>query len=284
MAVGRSTDEVAGAIASDGEQMTEQVHRATGRRGSRTGSTLVAIVAFAVALVACGSTPSAQTAAEPATSPPRSGVAHTLPLRASPPVAGARGAARPRQSRIDKTVKVAKLSYLSETRGRVLHQQLARIASDGILLNALSRGNVAGAQAEADAQLHSPGNHFVHVTRISVVRGSRVLVNATVNADGVFVVAPGSRVLRSHGRLLGTLLVSIQDVTGYVKVVHDLTGATVVARGGSGRVRVSRGTPPIGRLPASGHVTIIGHRYAVRSFHELGWGNEPLTVWILERA
>jgi hypothetical protein len=211
-------------------------------------------------------------------------VAHTLPSRASPPVAGARGAARaPRQSRIDKTVKVAKLSYLSETRGRVLHQQLARIASDGILLKALSRGNVAGAQAEADAQLHSPGNHFVHVTRISVVRGSRVLVNATVNADGVFVVAPGSRVLRSHGRLLGTLLVSIQDVTGYVKVVHDLTGATVVARGGSGRVRVSRGAPPISRLPASGHVTIIGHRYTVRSFQELGWGNEPLTVWILER-
>lgn len=164
----------------------------------------------------------------------------------------------------------------------MLHQQLERIAQDGILLSALSRGDVAGAQAEADAQLRSPGNHFVHVTRISVVRGSRVLVNATVNADGVFVVAPGSRVLRSHGRVLGTLLVSIQDVTGYVKVVHDLTGAAVVARGASGRVRVSRDAPPLGRLPASGHVTLAGHRYSVRSFHERAWGNEPLTVWILE--
>jgi hypothetical protein len=163
-------------------------------------------------------------------------------------------------------------------------RQLGRIAHDGILLNTLSKGDVAGAQTEADAQLRGPGNHFAHVTRIGVVRGSRVLVNATVNSDGVFVVAPGSRVLRLHGRLLGTLLVSIQDVTGYVKVVHDLTGADVVARGASGHVRTSRGAPTGGRLPPSGHVTIAGQRYSVRSFREVGWGNEPLVVWILLRA
>jgi hypothetical protein len=192
--------------------------------------------------------------------------------------------ARPRRSRIDRIVDVAKSSYRSETKGRVLMQQLGRIARDGILLNALSRGDVAGAQAEADAQLRSPGNHFAHVTRISVIRESRVLVNATVNSDGVFVVAPGSRVLRSHGRRLGTLLVSIQDVTGYVKVVHDLTGADVIARGASGRVRTSVGAPHAARLPLSGHITIAGRGYSVRSFREVGWANEPLTVWILERA
>jgi hypothetical protein len=197
--------------------------------------------------------------------------------------------ARPRRSRIDGIADVAKASYHSETKGRHLMQQLSRIARDGVLLGALSRGDVAGAQAEADAQLRSPSNHFDHVTRISVVRGSRVLVNATINSDGVFVVAPGSRVLRLHGRPLGTLLVSIQDVTGYVKVVHDLTGADVVARGASGRVRTSRGAPTGVRLPPSGQVTIAGRRYFVRSFHETGWGNEPrgnepLTIWILERA
>jgi hypothetical protein len=192
--------------------------------------------------------------------------------------------ARSRRSRIDGIVAVAKGSYHSETKGRQLLKQLGRIARDSILLNALSRGDVAGAQAEADAQLRSPVNHFAHVTRISVIRGSRVLVNATVNSDGVFVVAPGSRVLRLHGRPLGTLLVSIQDVTGYVKLVHDLTGADVVARGASGHVRTSRGAPTGARLPPSGHVTIAGRRYSVRSFRETGWGNEPLTVWILLRA
>jgi hypothetical protein len=73
-------------------------------------------------------------------------------------------------------------------------------------------------------------------------------------------------------------------VTGYVKVVHDLTGADVVARGASGRVRISQGAPTVVRLPLSGNVTIAGRGYFVGSFHEVGWGHEPLTVWILERA
>jgi hypothetical protein len=243
--------------------------------------------AFAVALLACGSTQSARTAAQSSTS---SAIVPSLrttaqPLPSSPAAtAGAAVRARPRRSHIDRIVDIAKASYRSETKGAKLLQQLARIAHDGVLLNALSRSNVVGAQAEADTQLTSPANHFDHVTRIGVIRGSRVLVNATVNSDGVFVVAPGSRVLRLQGRLLGTLLVSIQDVTGYVKVVHDLTGADVVARGASGRVRTSVGAPSGVRLPLSGHITIAGRGYFVRSFREVGWGNEPLRVWILERA
>ena len=237
------------------------------RRVPRAGAVLVT-TAFAVGLLACGSTPAAHMSVQPATSA----------------TTGAAVRARPPRSRIDRIVRLAKASYRSETRGAKLMLQLRRIARDGILLNALSRGDVAGAQAEADAQLRSPINHFAHVTRIGVVRGLRVLVNATINSDGVFVVAPRRRALRLHGRLLGTLLVSIQDLTGYVKVVHDLTGADVLARGASGHLRASRGTPSGVRLLSSGHVTFAGQRYAVRSFPEVGWGNEPLMVWILLRA
>jgi hypothetical protein len=188
----------------------------------------------------------------------------------------------PRRSRIDGFVIAAKVTYNNETKGAKLFEQLGRIARDGILLDALSRGDLASAQAEADAQLHSPVNHLAHVTRISVIRGSRVLVNATVNSDGVYVVAPGTRALRSHGRLLGTLLVSLQDVTGFVKLVHRLTGAEVLVRGASGHVRTSLGAAVSVRLPMSGYVRIAEHGYFVRSFREIGWGNEPLTVWILE--
>jgi hypothetical protein len=188
----------------------------------------------------------------------------------------------PPPSGIDRVVITAKAVYYNETKGWKLAQQLERIARDGILLDALSRGNVAGAQAEADAQLRSPVNHLDHVTRISVIGQSRVLVNATVNSDGVYVVAPGTRILRLHGRLLGTLLVSIQDVTGFVKLVHDLTGAEVLVRGVSGHVRTSLSAATNVRLPASGQVAIAGRTYLVRSFVETGWGNEPLTVWILE--
>ena len=160
-------------------------------------------------------------------------------------------------------VTPAKAAYHRETKGGKLFRQLVRIARDGILLDALGRADATGAQAEADAQLRSPVNHFAHVTRISEIRGSRVLVNATVNSDGVFVVAPGTRVLRSHGRVLGRLLVSLQDVTGFVKLVHRHTGAEVLVRGGSGHVRTSLGAAASIRLPISGRVTIAGRGYFV---------------------
>jgi hypothetical protein len=184
-------------------------------------------------------------------------------------------------SRIDGFVATAKEIYHNEVSGPKVNQQLTRIAGDSILLNALSRGDRAAAQAEADAQLRAPINHFAHVTRISVIRGSQVLVNATVNSDGVFVVAPGSRVLRWHGRVLATLLLSLQDVTGFVKLVHRRTGAEDLVRGASGHVRTSLAAAASVRLPMSGHITIVGRGYLVRSFPEIGWGDEPLTVWIL---
>lgn len=178
---------------------------------------------------------------------------------------------------------MAKATYRNEVEGGKPAQQVARIARDGVLLAALRRGDLAGAQAEADAQLRSVANHLAHVTRIAVVRGSREVVNATINANGVFVVAPERRVLRSGGRVLGTLLVSIQDVIGFAKLVHNLTLDEVVVRGASGQVRTSPGARAHLPLPSSGQVAIAGRRYLVRSFGEIGWGREPLTVWILER-
>jgi hypothetical protein len=265
MAVTGETASQTTAAAGAPKQAVEQVNRAGCRRVPGTVSALVAMSAFLIALAACGTTQSAQTSAQPA--PAATLSAHTS-----------------RQSHIDATVQVAQATYNNETKGGKLFEQLGRIAGDRILLDALSRGDRGGAQAEADAQLRSTLNHTAHVTRISVIRGSRVLVNATVNSDGVYVVAPGTRDLRSHGHFLGTLLVSLQDVTGFVKLVHHLTGADLLVRGASGHVRTSLGAAVNLHLPSSGRVTIAGRGYNVRSFPEIAWGNEPLTVWILERA
>ena len=250
-------------------------------RATAMGSSMGLALTLAT-LAACGSTQSANTSARLPSSSATLSAHTTLPSLSSSATARATVQVRhPHRSRIDGIVITAKETYNNETKGAKLFQQLGRIARDRILLAALSRGDLAGAQAEADAQLRSPVNHFAHVTRIGVIRGSWVLVNATVNSDGVYVVAPGSRVLRSHGRLLGTLLVSLQDVTGFVKLVHDLTGADILVRGASGHVRTSLAAAVGVGLPATGRVTIAGRPYVVRSFHETAWGNEPLTVWIL---
>ena len=265
------------------EQLVEKVGRAGCRRVPKAGIAVVAISAFVTAIAACGSTHSAQTSAKPPTPSATLPALTSTPSRSSPSSAIAQ-VSTPRPRHIDEIVNAAKAIYYRETKGAKVFQQLGRIARDSILLNALAKGDVAGAQADANAQLRSPVNHLAHVTRISVTRGSRVLVNATVNSDGVYVVAPQARILRLHSRVLGTLLVSLQDVTGFVKLVHRITGAEVVVRGASGHVRTSLGAAAGARLPSSGHATIAGRGYVVRSFGEIGWGNEPLTAWILQRA
>jgi hypothetical protein len=224
----------------------------------------VATTILGIMLGACSSAPAAHPSAQPSPSS-ASQSAHT-------------------SVRLDASAKLAERIYDRETKGKKLTKETTRIAGDGILLDALSRGEVSRAQAEAHSQLTRPSNHFAHVTRISVLRGSRVLVNATVNSDGVYVVAPAARVLRFHGHLLGTLLVSLQDVTGFVKLVHKVTGFDVAVRGSHGHVRASLGVAALVRLPTSGQVTLAERRYVVRSFHELGWDNERLTVWLLEGA
>jgi hypothetical protein len=265
-------------------RVLDRAARVRHKRAAEAGSALLAASLLAIALAACGSASSGQTAAHSSASASATLSAHVSaqPPPSSLPAAVARARSHSR-SRIEGDVNAAETIYYGETRGPKLLEELERIARDPLLLSALNRDDAGAAQAEADAQLNSTLNHTAHVTRISVLRGSHVLVNATVNADGVFVCTPGVRILRLHGRPLGTLLVSIQDVTGFVKLIHRLVHVQALVRGASGRVRTSLPAAHVS-LPASGRVTIASRSYLVRSFDELGWGGEPLTVWVLERV
>ena len=60
----------------------------------------------------------------------------------------------------------------------------------------------------------------------------------------------------------------MQDVIGFVKLVHRLAGAQVVVRGAPGHVESSLPGAAHAQLPASGDVTIAGQAYVVRSFLE----------------
>jgi hypothetical protein len=246
--------------------LTGQTADRTWPAAAAAGLAAIALCALALTLSACGSTASVQD------SDARFDVPAVAPASSSASAA----------HRLAATVRAAQRAYNRETKGSKLRRETERIAHDAVLLRALARGDVAGAGAEANVQLMSRANHFDHVTRVSVVRGRRVLLNATLNSDGAFVVAPASRELQLRGRRLGTLLVSIQDVTGFVKLVHRRTLAAVVARGASGQVRTSLPSAAQVRLPSSGEVGIAGRSYLVRSFSELGWGGEALTVWVLK--
>jgi hypothetical protein len=183
----------------------------------------------------------------------------------------------PAAVRADTLASVAQRIYHQEAGGAVGHAAVRRIARDRALLAALGAGNPAALRAAALRQLFNPGKHVV---RLSIVRGGRTLTDV----GGAFVVAPAGLELRApDGAGLGRLQASMQDVVGYVKLVHRLTGAQIVVRGAPGHVESSLAGAADAALPAAGSATIGGHVYVVRSFHEPGFAGESLEVWILSR-
>lgn len=196
-------------------------------------------------------------------------------------IADARADAALAGSRIARVVAVAQHLYANEVDGGRVHTDLRLVAGDRAFLNDLASGNLEGAQTEALLAMKRNGAR--HITRVSVVDGTQVLVNAVLNNNGGFVVAPLERQLRVKGRNLGTLMVSVQDIIGYIKLIHVDTGADALVRGSSGQVRTTLPAAAPVTLPSAGSVTIAGRPYHVRSFRVWGWKAEALTVWVLVR-
>ena len=174
--------------------------------------------------------------------------------------------------RADTLAGVARRIYTQEADGGVGHAAVKRLARDRALLAAMRGHQPAALRAAALRQLFNPGKHVV---RLSVVRGARTLTDV----GGRFVVAPAQ--LKVQGDVIEA---SMQDVIGYVKLVHRLTGAQVVVRGAPGHVESSLAAAAHAPLPAAGDATIAGQDYVVRSFRERGFGGESLAVWLLIRA
>jgi hypothetical protein len=169
-----------------------------------------------------------------------------------------------------------------ETRGVVAYRALRGVAHDATLVGALRAGRLRAARAEAHFIVfrhYLPGGKLLlHLVRLRITMGSRVVVDP--NSSNFAVDGPSTRLRRHNGRPLGTLKISIQDVVGYVKYVHDLFRFDLVA-GGPGGTVTSLPALPSQPLPASGCVTIGGASYAVQSFGELSFVGDRLTVWVL---
>jgi hypothetical protein len=179
-------------------------------------------------------------------------------------------------SRASRALGAAKRRYLTEAQGEVIHADLRQIANDPILLGALSAGNLNAALAEADRQL------VRHVVQIRVLRGSRVLLDA--NSTSFDVGGAGLELHPRNGRSLGRLEITVQDVIGFIKLVHKLNAADVVVRASGGQVRTSLPAAVTLSLPRAGCAQIGTHRYVVSSFDETGFSGERLTIRVLTAA
>jgi hypothetical protein len=171
-------------------------------------------------------------------------------------------------------LRAARYRYSQERVGLAVHVAFRRVEHDGALVRALRAGDLRTARARADQLL------IGHVVRIRIRTGARLLVDANPTS---FAVGGTVRSLRSHGRTLGQMEVSIQDVIGFINLVHKYDGGDVVVSGSRGQARTSMATMP-GALPRSGCVSIAGRRYAVDAFSEKGFASERLTVRVLAPA
>jgi hypothetical protein len=179
-------------------------------------------------------------------------------------------------SRAEEALSAARRRYLLESDGTVARSDLRRIAGDKALLADLRARRLRLALAEAKRQL------VRHVVRIRVLRGSRAVVDA--NPSSFDVGGPSVSLHVRGGEALGRLQITVQDVIGYVKLVHKLNAADVVVRGTRGEAHASVPGAAKLALPASGCAYIGRRRYIVRSFTETGFAQEPLTIWVLTNA
>jgi hypothetical protein len=225
----------------------------------RTALATVVLLGF-MPLAGCG-------AAGPATAPAATDHVHRQ-AGVAPPL---------RSTGLARATAIARRTYRLEAHGSAAPASVRRISRDGALLAALGANDPVATRAEALHQLFLP--HY-HVVRLRVLRGSRSLVDV----GGRFVSAGASGELHSAGgRPLGRLETSIQDVIGFVKLIHRRSGAQAVVRGAHGHVATLLAPAARARLPHAGRVRIAGRTYAVRFLRETGFAGEPLRVWILVR-
>lgn len=238
----------------------------------RRGALMAVLLGAAIGLSACGASGSDPAPSHApylaAAAPPN--LAHAAAHGCPGPAAAARARA---------VLRGAKRRFQIESRGSAIKADLRYIAHDRVLLDALASGNLAAAREEV---LHLQHSQIVkHVTRIRLMRGSHVLIDGWPSS---FDVAGSERKLHAHGRSLGSVQITIQDIIGFIKLEHRHDATEVVAHGSRGQVRTLLPAAERKTLPASGCTRVGARRYMVRSFTETGFTGEQLRIWLLTPA
>ena len=122
-------------------------------------------------------------------------------------------------------------------------------------------------------------DHRFHIVRVRLERGSRLLLDV----GGPYVLAPASATVRApDGRVAGRFTLSVQDDTGYIKLVHRFTGAAVQLRTAQGRlVPGSTLDPGPASIPAHGAVSYAGRSYRSLTFTGKAFPSGPLRISLL---
>ncbi len=195
------------------------------------------------------------------------------PLTAIAPLCGA----SERDAQVATLERIADLIYEGEAGPRTL-TQIHRVQRYAPLLAAVARRDPEGTREAVDALLHH------HLVRLRVSAGGTLLADV----GGPYVLAPVRAPLRLGKRVIGSIVLSIQDDEGYLRLAKRLAGLDVLMY-----MRSEHGTPllvknslgpgvgPLSSVPAKGSYTYKGHRFTVFTVHASAFPSGPLTIRVL---
>ncbi len=165
--------------------------------------------------------------------------------------------------------RIATRIYAAEAGRRTL-PQIRRVQAYAPLLHAVAARDAAATRAAVAALLTE------HIVRMRVLVGGRLLSDV----GGPYVLAPVSAPLRLGGRTIGSIVLSIQDDEGYLRLTRRLAGLRVLMYMNGQIVKNSLGPSP-GDPPASGSYSYRGGRYRVFTVNAAAFPSGPLTIRVL---
>jgi hypothetical protein len=199
-----------------------------------------------------------------------------VPARTIAPLCGST-----RQDTMVKTLKrVAKLIYTGES-GLSAQKEVRRVQRNKPLLEAVAHRDPEATRLAIDALLNQ------HIVRMRITVGGQLLADV----GGPYVLAPVTAPLRLHGHTIGSLVLSIQDDEGYLRLARRLAGLAVlmymqpeVAGEAPVLVKNSLGSspgPPLESVPAGGTFDYEGRSYRVFTVHASAFPSGSLTIRVL---
>jgi hypothetical protein len=173
------------------------------------------------------------------------------------------------ETTVNTLSRIADRIYAAEGGTRTL-PQVHRVQRDAALLSAVAARDPAAAQKAIAALLTE------HIVRLRVYAGSGLLSDV----GGPYVLAPVSAPLTRNGARIGSLVLSIQDDEGYLRLTRRLAGLRVLMYMNGQLVKNSLGPDP-GTVPASGRYVYRGSTYRVHTVEAMAFPSGPLTIRVL---
>jgi hypothetical protein len=168
--------------------------------------------------------------------------------------------------------RVASLIYSAEGGARA-RAQVRRVQQDSALLEAVATRDPVATRQAIWGVLHD----HIHVVRMRVSAADGSLLS---DVGGPFVLAPVRAPLRLHGRTVGSVVLSIQDDLGYLRLSHRLAGLDVVMHRGSQLV-MSTLSPAPTSLPVQGAYSYRGQNYRVFTLNANAFPTGILRISVL---